>query len=465
MFYFVRIECPEGLEYAPPSAFCVQFTVAMKSPMSAFSTTMNYAIKNGELYDAIISLNQDTVIKGMGSPGKGVRYDSSDGVPAPELVPADTAPSSSSDEPAATTVNESTLPPTTATPTRFPTPPPSTPRPTPFPTRRPTTPPISICSFCPSGVTFPEYAAASLAGEPVTCDQLKGSSLGTYEGSAFCDNLSEFELNCCPAGVSGPVCSFCTSGVVFPEFSPASVQGTPVTCQELKDTSLGFAVEEETCTNILSFEERCCPSSSSISSTPPPTPPPMSSSSVTVCSFCSKGVVFPDDTPAAVDGQPISCEALKGMSLGVSSSSDACQTMQPFEDVCCPAGVSPSSPTCSFCSSGVLWPSLVAATTNGGDTVSCQEMDALAQTNFEGTDQCGIYQSYEFMCCPSGEDRCQFCEGGLKKPNLDITKDKLEWFLDTKEDVTCQDLASYLRTLDKNSDACKDLDVFEDVCC
>lgn len=357
-----------------------------------------------------------------------------------------------------------------------PTMPPTRP-PTRFPTRFPTPrPQIAVCSFCSSGLSFPDYAAASVDGAPVTCQQLKGESLGQYEGSSLCWNIQSFEDLCCPDpnGIStvrpptrpptsppvttSSVCSFCATGVDFPgkrnliriglkhhvysrlikpsfldtvdihapDWPAASVGGDPVTCQQLKTTSLGLFESSTTCTNIQSFEDECCEAGSG-----------------PVCSFCSTGITYPDNAPASIDGEPFTCQQLKVQSTGFFASSAVCANIQSFEDDCCPRvsttpGGSSSSP-CQFCDGGVQYPNFAAASLDD-EPVTCQGLKVSSLGTTANSNFCYQLQTFEFLCCPAA-DRCQFCEKGLKKPDQDLTKDKLDFYLDTKEKYTCTDVA------------------------
>lgn len=83
-------ECPEGLPYAPPDAFCVEFIVTMKPSeglaqydgvRACLVENINSAIENGELYNIIEknSSGKKSQIMGLGSPGAGVNYEKGNG--------------------------------------------------------------------------------------------------------------------------------------------------------------------------------------------------------------------------------------------------------------------------------------------------------------------------------------------------------------------------------------------------
>ena len=78
----VHSECQSGVIYAPPNAPCLEFTFSltplkggpltfqdMQTYLTNFLTATN---SKGELYNAIIAINPDTEIVGMGSPGGGI---------------------------------------------------------------------------------------------------------------------------------------------------------------------------------------------------------------------------------------------------------------------------------------------------------------------------------------------------------------------------------------------------------
>jgi len=84
------IKCPEGLPYAPPDAFCVEFIVTMKPSAglaeydgvrTCLVENINSAIENGELYNIIEknSSGKTQTIMGLGSPGAGVNYEKGEG--------------------------------------------------------------------------------------------------------------------------------------------------------------------------------------------------------------------------------------------------------------------------------------------------------------------------------------------------------------------------------------------------
>ena len=87
----ITTECSEGLDYAPPGGYCVEFEASMKPSReffeasgveASFVAAMYQAINGGELYTAIVADNEDTTIRGMGSPGKGIPHDDDEEAPA-----------------------------------------------------------------------------------------------------------------------------------------------------------------------------------------------------------------------------------------------------------------------------------------------------------------------------------------------------------------------------------------------
>lgn len=87
----ITLECSEGLDYAPPGGYCVEFEASMKPSReffeasgveASFVAAMYQAINGGELYTAIVADNEDTTIRGMGSPGKGIPHDDDEEAPA-----------------------------------------------------------------------------------------------------------------------------------------------------------------------------------------------------------------------------------------------------------------------------------------------------------------------------------------------------------------------------------------------
>lgn len=74
------VACPAGLTYAPQDAFCLNFKFTIDPEMqegqfAAFSEKLKWAVdESGLLYDTIKRDHPDTLIKGLGSPGKGIEY-------------------------------------------------------------------------------------------------------------------------------------------------------------------------------------------------------------------------------------------------------------------------------------------------------------------------------------------------------------------------------------------------------
>jgi len=75
------IACPAGLTYAPEDAYCLNFKCTFDGEsmtdeqVAAFSDKLKYSINEaGSLYDAIKTYHSDTLITGVGSPGKGIAY-------------------------------------------------------------------------------------------------------------------------------------------------------------------------------------------------------------------------------------------------------------------------------------------------------------------------------------------------------------------------------------------------------
>jgi len=113
----IATECSEGLDYAPPGGYCVEFEASMKPSReffeasgveASFVAAMYQAINGGELYTAIVADNEDTTIRGMGSPGKGIPHD--DDGEAPATTDAPMAPTTSEeDNETATSSDEATV--------------------------------------------------------------------------------------------------------------------------------------------------------------------------------------------------------------------------------------------------------------------------------------------------------------------------------------------------------------------
>lgn len=75
------IACPEGLMYAPEGVYCLNFKLgftpgeADKDAVAELSDLMRTAIDtDGRLYDIVKTNKADTVISGLGNPGKGIDY-------------------------------------------------------------------------------------------------------------------------------------------------------------------------------------------------------------------------------------------------------------------------------------------------------------------------------------------------------------------------------------------------------
>ena len=92
----ITAECSEGLDYAPPGGYCVEFEASMKPSReffeasgveASFVAAMYQAINGGELYTAIVADNEGTTIRGMGSPGKGIPHDDDGEAPATTIAP------------------------------------------------------------------------------------------------------------------------------------------------------------------------------------------------------------------------------------------------------------------------------------------------------------------------------------------------------------------------------------------
>lgn len=86
------IPCPDGLAYAPKDTICLNFKMVMDTPsldngqVDTFAGSLKKAIdEEGRLYDIITTDFPDTAIKGMGSPGKGVDYQTATTAGATEL--------------------------------------------------------------------------------------------------------------------------------------------------------------------------------------------------------------------------------------------------------------------------------------------------------------------------------------------------------------------------------------------
>ena len=105
----ITTECSEGLDYAPPGGYCVEFEASMKPSReffeasgveASFVAAMYQAINGGELYTAIVADNEDTTIRGMGSPGKGIPHDDDGEAPTFDVTdtPTTSKPTTSSDE-------------------------------------------------------------------------------------------------------------------------------------------------------------------------------------------------------------------------------------------------------------------------------------------------------------------------------------------------------------------------------
>ena len=78
-----RTECPEGLVYAPPNAFCLEFSVKIQPDgslgpggMLKFVDELAARINAGDLYSRIKAANPGTAIAGLGNPGDGIPYSS-----------------------------------------------------------------------------------------------------------------------------------------------------------------------------------------------------------------------------------------------------------------------------------------------------------------------------------------------------------------------------------------------------
>jgi len=132
-----------------------------------------------------------------------------------------------------------------------------------------------VCSFCSGSIAFLDYPVAAVGDKWITCQGLKIQSLNPLQGGAVCGNIQQFEDNCCPAGQSGAVCSFCSGGLTFPDSAPALVDEQPATCQELYDLSLGSVASLAGCSNIQSSDVLCCADADR-------------------CEFCKNGLKMPD---------------------------------------------------------------------------------------------------------------------------------------------------------------------------
>ena len=103
----ITTECSEGLDYAPPGGYCVEFEASMKPSReffeasgveASFVAAMYQAINGGELYTAIVADNEDTTIRGMGSPGKGIPHDDDGEAPMTDAPMAPTTSENGSSE-------------------------------------------------------------------------------------------------------------------------------------------------------------------------------------------------------------------------------------------------------------------------------------------------------------------------------------------------------------------------------
>lgn len=114
----ITTDCPEGLDYAPPRGYCVEFEASMKPSReffeasgveASFVAAMYQAINGGELYTAIVADNEDTTIRGMGSPGKGIPHDDDGEAPTTDAPMAPTTSENGNTNETATSSDDATV--------------------------------------------------------------------------------------------------------------------------------------------------------------------------------------------------------------------------------------------------------------------------------------------------------------------------------------------------------------------
>ena len=313
------------------------------------------------------------------------------------------------------------------------------------------TAPENPCTLCPNGATFGYDFVPNASNATLTCRQLIDSAALLATDSDYCAIFGEIdELDCCPtvvAVVDPPdnACVICPNGPTtgLDDYPPYAAGGDTRTCADLIDEASQYESGTEDCGRAELDEYACC-----------------YYEPVNPCIICPGGVTAAggEDYVPEYDGNDATCAELVAGATLFESGSDACALWDIDIEYCCPT----PDDACIVCPNGPTtglddYPPYAAS----GDTRTCADLIAEAKEYESGTEDCGLAEFHEVVCCYTEPvNPCIICPGGVTASLGDDYVPEYEG-----NAATCAELVAGAMRFESGSDACALYDIDVGYCC